>query len=700
VKKQPLFLAGILLVTSLCVGLLVNVPATTATPDSDYVFLLQWGDQAPAGQFNRPMGIAVDAEGYVYVADMENARIQKFTSEGAFVTAWGSLGNGEGEFGDPVDVAVDDSGAVYVLDAFHSRVQKFTADGTFLGMWGSRCVLVTGEGCVDPDGSGPLEVGDGQFASPRGIAVDSAGHVYIADSQNHRVQKFTSDGAFVTKWGREGYGSGQFHVLNAIAVDEQGNVYVADISRSAGGRTQKFTSEGDFLEQWFSLPIEVGYRDPLPTAIWGITVDGQSDVYVTAGSFVQKFTADGMFLEMWPGLDTGENLAQIDLQGIAVDTDGHLYVTDGYHRLRKFTADGTLVTQWGRFGASDRQLYRPSDLGIDNQGNVYIGSPGNNPFYPFSRVQKFDSNGNFLSIFGSYCNLRSGEGCVGAGEAQFSGVPGIAVDRSDNVYVLDFNGRVQKFAPDGTFLLAWGSWGSEDDQFQRPMGITVDGEDNVYVTDWIHQQVKKFRSDGTFLLAWGSAGREPGQFNAPTGIAVDNAGHVYVVDRFNDRIQEFTANGTFPEMWGNRGSNEGQLFHPYDIAVDAQGYVYVTDEANQRVQKFTSDGEFVTAWGSRGADEGQFDYPLGIAVDSDGHVFVVDYQHQRIQKFGDGTTAHRHTHGYSERCRNVDTNPHNYANSDCDCHPDTDRYANYHSHRDAHHYRDTHYDTHGYAHPG
>jgi hypothetical protein len=138
--------------------------------------------------------MALDGSGNVYVAEALNHRIQKFTSDGQFVTKWGSSGGEDGQFSLPSGIALDSSGNVYVADTGNHRIQKFTSDGRFVTKWGS-------------EGSG-----DGQFNWPLGIALDGSGNVYVADTLNDRIQKFTSDGWFVTKWGSQ----------------ESGNVYVAD----------------------------------------------------------------------------------------------------------------------------------------------------------------------------------------------------------------------------------------------------------------------------------------------------------------------------------------------------------------------------------------------------------------------------------------------------------------------------------------
>jgi len=145
---------------------------------------LIWGSNGSGnGQFNYPHSLAVDQSGYVYVADANNHRIQKFDSQGNYVTQWGSYGSGDGQFSYPYGVAVDQSGYVYVTEVGNNRVQKFDSSGNFITKWGSY-------------GSE-----NGQFIDPRSVAVDQSGYVYVGEYANSRVQKFTNDGTFVLKWG-------------------------------------------------------------------------------------------------------------------------------------------------------------------------------------------------------------------------------------------------------------------------------------------------------------------------------------------------------------------------------------------------------------------------------------------------------------------------------------------------------------------
>jgi tripartite motif-containing protein 71 len=160
-----------------------------------------------------PRGIAVDANGHVYVGNTDLNQIEKLTADLAYRGDWG-----RGRLDGPDDIAVDAHGHVYVADAPNHRIEKFSAGGAFLTAWGSR-------------GSGA-----GQFIDPVDIAVDAHGHVYVADRWNNRIQKFSADGAFLTTWGSQGSGNGEFRGPYRIAVDGHGNVYVTDRHR-----VQKFS---------------------------------------------------------------------------------------------------------------------------------------------------------------------------------------------------------------------------------------------------------------------------------------------------------------------------------------------------------------------------------------------------------------------------------------------------------------------------
>jgi len=565
----------------------VRTYSYTIDPTLAYSFERLWPNQQ--WYFNNPSGVAVDANGNVYVVDSKNNRIQKFDSNGYFVTEWGSYGNGNGQFSYPQGVTVDTTGNVYVADTRNQRIQKFDSNGNFI-TWG------------------PKGGGNWVFSYPQGITADSAGNVYVVDSMNNRIQKFDSSGDLITTWGWYGSGNGAFNYPVGITTDSAGNVYVSD---SGNYRIQKFSSSGKFVTTWGSQGSGHGQFITLV----GITTDSAGNVYVsdTGNYCIQKFNSSGAFVSSWGSYGNGNGQFN-NPQGVTADLAGNIYVADSNNnRIQKFDSGNNFVTAWGSSGSGNGQFSTPSGIAGDHAANVYVTDTNN------SRIQKFDSNGNFVTTWGSQ----------GSANGLFNFPQGITVDSTGNVYVADTrNNRIQKFDSSGNFVTSWGS-----DVLYGPSGITVDSAGNIYVANASSCQIQKFDSDGNFVTYWGSFGNGNGQFISPQGITADLAGNVYVADTSNNRIQKFDSNGNFVTTWGSQGSANGLFNSPQGIAVDSTGNVYVVDSSNNRVQKFDSSGTFITAWGSNGTGNGQFNAPQGITVDSAGNVYIADTGNNRIQKF-------------------------------------------------------------------
>jgi streptogramin lyase len=306
--------------------------------------------------------------------------------------------------------------------------------------------------------------------------------------------------------------------------------------------------------------------------------------------------------------------------GIAVmDESGNV---SGLSNIATATTLGPpkFLLEWGSGpGSADGEFSGPVSVAVDASGNVYVSDQGNH------RIQKFDSDGNLLTKWGSQ----------GSADGQFNRPWGIAVDSRGDIYVADdLNHRVQKFNGDGTFLTKWGSPGSGDGQFDRPTDIAVDASGNVFVADSKNIRIQKFDRDGAFSTKWGSEGSGDGQFSAGEKfVAVDPSGNVYVSEHFGYRVQKFDGDGTFLTKWGSGafGGDDGEFDGSNGVAVDATGCVYVADQFNDRIQKFDENGVFLTKWGSGAPSE--FIWPQDVTVDANGDVYVTDTFHHRIQKF-------------------------------------------------------------------
>jgi tripartite motif-containing protein 71 len=460
--------------------------------------------------------------------------------------------------------------------------------------------------------------GDGQFSYPRAVAVDASGNVYVVDTGNDRIQKFSSSGVFITKWGSEGSGDGQFKYPESIAVDASGYIYVADCEKN---NIQKFSSSGSFVTKWGSGGSGDGQFD-CPR---GMAFDASGNIYVVDAVHyrIQKFSSEGVFITKWGSIGTGDGQF-VNPNDVAVDASGYVYVADftltGYPdgRIQKFSSSGNLVAKWDSQGSGDGQFSYPYGIDVDTSGNIYVADAGNNC------IQKLSSEGTFITKWGTI---------TWAGKLNHP--YGVAVDASGNVFVADtYNHCIQKFSSSGSFITRWGSYGTGDGQFNSPFNVAVDTSGDVYVADTYNHCIQKFSSSGVFIAKWGSEGSGDGQFNkCPGGMVFDALGNVYVVDGGNHRIQKFSSSGVFLTQWGSQGTGDGQLDSPDEIAIDASGNVYVVDAVNKCIQKFSSSGIFITMWGSFGTGDGQFFFPIGIAVDTSGNVYVVDEGNPKIQKF-------------------------------------------------------------------
>ncbi len=284
----------------------------------------------------------------------------------------GEAGSGPSQFQAPRGIAVARDGSIYVADSRNFRVQRLSPEGPALDVWGTFADVAQGEA---PGGT---------FNEPWGLAVAPDGSVYVADTWNHRVQRFTAEGEFLQTFGYFGAGEAPtgFWGPRDIAVDDQGRVFVTDTGNK---RVVVFNAEGAPLTEFGGPGAGPGQlAEPV-----GLAIDGKGRIYVadTWNQRVQVFEEVEPLLfqavQEWP-IDGwyGESLENKPF--IAADRSGHICLTDpeGY-RVLCFSEEGDFLLGWGDFGVAPSEFGMPSGIAFDAQGGVWVSDAGNNRLMRF-----------------------------------------------------------------------------------------------------------------------------------------------------------------------------------------------------------------------------------------------------------------------------------------------------------------------------
>lgn len=539
-------------------------------------------------------------------------------------------------FEDLAGVGVDSGGNVYVADS--DSIRKFSAEGALLAEWGAS------QGILAPfaltvDASDNVYVRDSQQGGilkystegvllghwlqsgtkfyegngVSGITVGADGRVYTCVDATNRIYVYSKEGDFEYAWGCEGKCDGFLETPTGVAVTPKGNILVTDygasmwISKEAkasglgigNGKLQEFTPRGRFIARWYD-----GFPAPM-----GVATDATGNAYVADAyeGDIYVVSPAHKLIDTWH-LGCSDTSANVIPMPLAFAPSGDLYVADARNTRILRVSSGTITAVWGTCGTKPGLLTYPYGVAVDPSGNVYVADSMN------CRVQKYDASGSFL------CAWRS----EGYELAELAIPTDVALDAAGNVYVATA-ARIRVFSSEGTLLREWGSGGSGDGQFYALSGVALDTEGNVYTAVSSLNSVQKFTSDGTYLTQWNPGGHDT------ASVAVGPDDKVYVVDRLNGTVKAFDTSGNLLASLGDMGVGEGGFYDPSSVAVDTTGNVYILETGSSRFQKFSSDGAFLGAWDVT-LGEHRYFYAHDLTVDTAGNVYIADTQRHRIQK--------------------------------------------------------------------
>jgi len=329
-----------------------------------------------------------------------------------------------------------------------------------------------------------------------------------------------------------------------------------------------------------------------------------------------------------------------------------------------------LLCSFGKIGNASGEFNSPSYIVHDSSGNIWVSDTNND------RVQKFDSQGNFLFEIGSEQLAVSSEQGKGKGSEEqraksieFNKPTGLAIDSQGNLYVADRNNdRVVIFDSFGKYLREIDGSASLTTSFNKPHGLAIskeqradsqEQEEYLYVADRNNDRVQKFDKEGNLVLITALAGSptintgigfdtlnkpqgviaiaEEQRAKSPalackSGINSEQRTKLYVTDRNNDRILVFSSTGGFLSVIGSSGTLQGQFNKPDGVWANSLGYIYIADSNNDRIQKFDKHGNFVMSFAG-------FNKPAGITLDEQGNLYVVDSNNAQVKVFGLPGTA-------------------------------------------------------------
>jgi len=637
-----------------------------------------------AARFNQPRGVVVDAAGNTYIADTDNHTIRKITPAGVVTTIAGLAGvpgTNDGNastsrFRSPAGLAADRAGSVFIADSGNHTIRRISANGlisTFAGRPG-----IAGATNGAPSAA--------TFAFPAGLSFDTAGNLVVTDSGNHTLRKITADGTvslFVGTAGLPGDANGtgpaaRFNSPIGLAADSAGNLYVAD----TGNHTlRKVTPAGVVTTVAGSPGLPGSVNSTTPTSArfntpYGVLSDGAGNLLVTdwGNNCVRLVTTAGAVTTYFGRLNVEGSADGITAlarlfhpTGLAAAPDGAIIVADSYnHSIRRYAAApaddlSTLAGPGGNFGRADgtgeeARFNNPHGLALNAAGLLFLA----------------DSRGNTLRRITPAAVVQTIAGGAVAGYVEgpfgtnlLNSPSGLALAPDGTIFFCEQQVHtIRALVPDGSVVTVAGTNtlpGSTDAagfaaRFNSPSDIARDDAGNLYIADTSNHTLRRLAARTDTVTTYAGLAGTPGsadgpaasaRFNNPRGLCLDAAGNLYVSDQGNHTIRRISPAGivtTLTGLAGTAGAIDGTLAdarfrEPAGLTADRTGRLFVADFGNQTVRVIAGNS-VTTIGGLAGTDAyadgpdatARFFRPTSVAVDASGNLYVAQSGNNLVVK--------------------------------------------------------------------
>lgn len=456
--------------------------------------------------------------------------------------------------------------------------------------------------------------------TPSDVATASSGDIYVVDEQQSKVFVFDPEGILKHSFGDIGLKPGQFMMPQSLALTPMEKIVVAD---TGNNRIQIFNKVGELLSYFGSS----GSLPGLMNAPSAVVVDQFGLIFVadTGNRRVQVFSPNGVFLGFF-----NTEFRPTDL---TLDAQRNVYVLlPEAGKIVKYSPLGKQLQEISCSVDKRNYITKAGGLAVDTRGDLYIVE--NTEF----TIKKFDQKNNILLSFGSQ----------GSGRGQFDSAAGIFADSTGQVFIADKkNVRIQVIKITGSMKPLVPA--VTDSPPVVELEDTVPFERNLNDISYIpgrgiytlSDKQAKVYALGNNSAVWGSEGKNPGEFKKPAAVTATLDGRILVADTGNHRVQIFNSDGTPLYQFGKVGNKPGQFSFPQGVAVNSKGRIYVADTQNNRVQVFNNDGIYLSALGdpsdnTRGSEGfAQLRLPKAVTIDSKNQVYILETENCKIQIFAE-----------------------------------------------------------------